>query len=163
MSTRSKRGRVSGGGEDEPKLGGKPPQKPLPKKPLRKPPRLPPKSTPTKEMVRDWNKTARIGFKSETAKGWLKKMERKRNAQGRVLRWLKPGAGMLREIQFYQRCQTFLTLSRLLYPLRVHINIILSSQAWLIIISDVNCQYCPKWYELTRNGWGNPTELDRLT
>ena len=56
-----------------------------------------------------------------------------------------------------------LTLSGLLYPLRVHINIISSSQAWLIIISDVNCQYCPEWYELTRNGWGNPTELDRLT
>ena len=52
-----------------------------------------------------------------------------------------------------------LSLSGLLYPLRVHVNIISSSQAWLIIISDVNCQYCPKWCELTRNKLCNPAEL----
>ena len=38
----------------------------------------------------------------------MKKTERKRNEQGRVLQWLKPGANSLREMQFYQRCQTFL-------------------------------------------------------
>ena len=108
VSTRSKRGRVTGEIEDQPKLGGKSPRNPLPKKLPRKPHRLPAKSAPTKEMIREWNKSARIGFKSETAKGWLKKTERKRNAQGRVLRRLKPGASALREIQFYQRCQTFL-------------------------------------------------------
>ena len=32
-----------------------------------------------------------------------------------------------------------LTLSGLLYPLRVHINIVSSSEAWLIIITDENC------------------------
>ena len=52
-----------------------------------------------------------------------------------------------------------LSLSGLLYPLRVHVNIISSSQAWLIIISDVNCQYCPKWCELTRNNLCDPAEL----
>ena len=52
-----------------------------------------------------------------------------------------------------------LSLSGLLYPLRVHVNIISSSQAWLIIISDVNCQYCLKWCELTRNNLCNPAEL----
>ena len=54
----------------------------------------------TKEMVQEWNKMGRIGFKSETAHGWLKKTERKRNEQGRVLQWLKPGANSLREIHF---------------------------------------------------------------
>ena len=52
-----------------------------------------------------------------------------------------------------------LSLLGLLYPLRVYVNIILSSQAWLIIISDVNCQYCPKWCELTRNNLCDPAEL----
>ena len=52
-----------------------------------------------------------------------------------------------------------LSLLGLLYLLRVHVNIISSSQAWLIIISDVNCQYCPKWCELTRNNLCDPAEL----
>ena len=52
-----------------------------------------------------------------------------------------------------------LSLSGLLCPLRVHVNIISSSQAWLIIISDVNCQYCVKWCELTRNNLCDPAEL----
>ena len=56
------------------------------------------------------DKTGRIGFKSETVHGWLKKTERKRNEQGRVLRRLKPGTNSLCEIQFYQRCQTSLIL-----------------------------------------------------
>ena len=56
-----------------------------------------------------------------------------------------------------------LSLSGLLYPLRVHINITSSSDAWLIIIIDENCQYCLKWYELTRNGLCDPTELNGST
>ena len=33
---------------------------------------------------------------------------KKRNAQNKVLQKSKPGVKALREIQFYQRCQTFL-------------------------------------------------------
>ena len=51
-----------------------------------------------------------------------------------------------------------LSLSGLLYPLRVYVNIISSSQAWLIIISDINCQYCPKWCDW-RNNLCDPAEL----
>ena len=107
VSSRSKRDRKETGDKD-PLIAGKPARQPLPKKNLRKKKAVPGKEIVTKEMVRDWNKMGRIGFKNETARGWLKKTERKRNEQGRVLRQLKPGANSLREIQFYQRCQTFL-------------------------------------------------------
>ena len=61
-----------------------------------------------KELCRKWNKSGRIGLDSETARGWLKKTEKERNVQGRVLRRLHPGTIALREIRHYQRCQTFL-------------------------------------------------------
>ena len=63
---------------------------------------------PMKELCRKWNKSGRIGLDSETARGWLKKTVKKRNAQGRVLRQAHPGTTALREIRHYQRCQTFL-------------------------------------------------------
>ena len=37
---------------------------------------------PMKELCRKWNKSGRIGLDSETARGWLKKTVKKRNAQG---------------------------------------------------------------------------------
>ena len=48
----------------------------------------PPKSMSS--LCREWNRTARIGYTSETARGWLKKMRD------------------LWEIRHYQRCQQFL-------------------------------------------------------
>ena len=61
-----------------------------------------------KELVAHWNRTARIKKPSVTAQGWLKKTERRRDAQNWLLRRMKPGTRSLREIRFYQRCQTFL-------------------------------------------------------
>ena len=61
-----------------------------------------------KELVAPWNRTARVKKKSETLQGWLKKTQRKRDGQNRLLRRMKPGTKALREIRFYQRCQTFL-------------------------------------------------------
>ena len=67
---------------------------------------------PVKESARAriqrWNRTARIGFTSETKQGWLRKTERKRNDQRQLLRRARPGTRSLQEIRFYQRCQAFL-------------------------------------------------------
>ena len=80
-----------------------------PKRPLRKKRKRKPKSDMTAhELVADWNRTARVKKKSETMQGWLKKTERKRDGQQRLLRRMRPGTKALREIRFYQRCQTFL-------------------------------------------------------
>ena len=64
--------------------------------------------TPMKELCHKWNKSGCIGLDSETARGWLKKTEKKRNAQGWVLQRAHPGTTTLKEIRHYQRCQTFL-------------------------------------------------------
>ena len=80
-----------------------PPRKDLSKiKPKRK---LKPKM---KEIVLNWNRTACIGKTTKTAQGWLKKGERKRDAQNKLLCRAKPGSRGLLEIRHYQRCQTFL-------------------------------------------------------
>ena len=84
VSSRMKRSRKEVRSQDPP-IAGKSGRQPLPKKKLQKKKAIPGKKVVTKEMVREWNKTGRIGFKSETAWGWLKKTERKRNEQGRVL------------------------------------------------------------------------------
>ena len=47
-------------------------------------------------------------MKCETSAGWLKKTEKQRTEQRRVLRRAKPGVQALKEIRHYQRCQTFL-------------------------------------------------------
>ena len=70
--------------------------------------KIPKKKLFTKEMVWDCNRTGHIGFSSKTTNGSLKTTERQRNEQGRVLHHLKPGSMALREIQFYQHCETFL-------------------------------------------------------
>ena len=85
VSSRSKRSRKEVGSQDPP-IAGKSGRQPLPKKILQKKKTIPGKKVVTKEMVREWNKMGRIGFKSETVRGWLKKTERKRNEQGHVLR-----------------------------------------------------------------------------
>ena len=51
-----------------------------------------------KELTREWNRTGRVGLNLETAKGWLKKTEKKREGQQRALRRLVPGVKALREI-----------------------------------------------------------------
>ena len=90
--------------------GGKTGAEPKPKRPLRKKrkPRKPRSEMTARELVADWNRTARIKKPSVTLQGWLKKTERKRDGQQRLLRRLRPGTRSLREIRFYQRCQTFL-------------------------------------------------------
>ena len=90
--------------------GGKTGQDPKPKRPLRKKrrPRKPRSEMTAREVVADWNRTARIKKPSVTLQGWLRKTERKRNGQQRLLRKLRPGTRSLHEIRFYQRCQTFL-------------------------------------------------------
>ena len=61
-----------------------------------------------KELTASWNRRARVGLTSETAQGWLKKTEQKRNDQNCLLQIAVPGVKALKEIQFYQGCQTFL-------------------------------------------------------
>ena len=80
-SGRSKQKRIESDSEEDKgtKSGGKglgKNRKKLPKKPLKKkaPPR---KDVLMKELTREWNQTGRVGLNSETAKGWLKKTEKK--------------------------------------------------------------------------------------
>ena len=83
----------------------------IPTKAIRKTARHPRKSMKDmnmRELCREWNTRAKVGLPSETAAGWLKKTERKRNAQGQLLRRATPGVQALKEIRHYQRCQTFL-------------------------------------------------------
>ena len=49
-----------------------------------------------------------MGKVSETRRGWLKKGERRRDAQNRLLRRMRPGTRALQEIHHHQWCQTFL-------------------------------------------------------
>ena len=101
---------------DEPSESEPMPQPQPPKQPRRKPQIASKNLSQVKrkphenmqELCRKWNRRGRIGLTSETARGWLKKGERQRNAQGHVLRRLIPGHTALREIKHYQRCRTFL-------------------------------------------------------
>ena len=84
-------------------------RKQLNRKPLRKINiQTPQKGLTMKEMTREWNRTGRLGLKSETAQGWLKKTTKKREGQQQALRKVAPGTRALREIRHYQRCRTFL-------------------------------------------------------
>ena len=65
-----------------------------------------------KELVAHWNRTARVKKPTVTVQGWLKKTERQRDRRNRLLRRAKPGTRSLREIRFYQKCQTFLVAVR---------------------------------------------------
>ena len=82
--------------------------KKLTQKPLRKTPRTPQKGLTMKEMTREWNRTGRVGLKSETAQGWLKKTTKKREGQQRALHKVTKGAQAFHEIRHYQRYRTFL-------------------------------------------------------
>ena len=117
MSTRSKR---SGNEDDDDstkvenkdnataKHPSKPAYQPLPAKNLKKVARVVKPKQTMKELCRTWNKSASTGLVSETAHEWLIKTEKKRNTQNQVLRKAKPGMKALREIKFYQSCQSFL-------------------------------------------------------
>ena len=61
-----------------------------------------------KELTREWNTTGRVRLNLETAMGWLKKTEKQREGQRRVLKRLVPGVKALWEIRHYQQCRTFL-------------------------------------------------------
>ena len=88
---------------------GKPSQKQLVAKlPKKKKPQKREEEMSAKELVAHWNRTARIKKPSVIAQGWLKKTERRRDAQNRLLRRMKPGTKSLKEIRFYQWYQTFL-------------------------------------------------------
>ena len=81
----------------------------IPVKPLQKhKPRKKEEDMTACELVAHWNRMARVKKKSETLQGWLKKTQRKRDGQNQLLRRMKPGTKALREICFYQCCQTFL-------------------------------------------------------
>ena len=98
-------GGVSDGGTDDPNIAT--PQVEPARKDLRQ--LIPKKKPPMKELCHQWNTTARIGLKyTETKRGWLKKTEKKRDNQNRVLRRAHSGTIALREIRHYQRCQMFL-------------------------------------------------------
>ena len=88
---------------------GKNTRQQLKTKPLRK--RKPQKredDMTARELIAHWNRMARVKKKLETLQGWLKKTQRKRDGQNKLLCQLKPGTKALHEICFYQRCQTFL-------------------------------------------------------
>ena len=90
---------------------GKSARNPIPTKVIKKKAKHPRKSMKDMnmwELCREWNTRAKVGLPSETAAGWLKKTEWKRNAQGQLLRRATPGAQALKEIRHYQHCQTFL-------------------------------------------------------
>ena len=90
--------------------GGKSARNKIPTKAIRKTARHSRKSMKDmnmRELCREWNTQVKVGLPSETAAEWLKKTERKRNAQGRLLRKATPGSRALKEIRHYQRCQTF--------------------------------------------------------
>ena len=78
------------------------------REPPTKKPRKKEEDMTARELVAHWNRTARVKKKSETLQGWLKKTQRKRDGQNRLLHRMKPETKSLREIRFCQRCQTFL-------------------------------------------------------
>ena len=65
--------------------GEKPGQKILKSIPLQKNKSTPKKKPSMKELTASWNRRARVGLTSETAQGWLKKTEWKRNDQNCLL------------------------------------------------------------------------------
>ena len=59
-----------------------------------------------------WNRSACQGAWNETKRGWMARNERQRDARGRLRCKVRPGAGALREIRFYQKSTCFLILMR---------------------------------------------------
>ena len=66
--------------EEEPAVTSTKPMQEAPRKDLTKIERK--GKPPMKELCQQWNKSGHIGLNSETARGWLKKTEKKRNVQG---------------------------------------------------------------------------------
>ena len=65
------------------------------REPPTKKPRKKEEDMTARELVAHWNWTARVKKKSETLQGWLKKTQRKRDGQNRLLRCMKPGTKSL--------------------------------------------------------------------
>ena len=55
-----------------------------------------------------WNRMAHQGVQNETKRGWMAKVKRQRDENGRLIRKAKAGMRALREIRFYQKSMCFL-------------------------------------------------------
>ena len=55
-----------------------------------------------------WNRMARQGVQNETKRGWMAKVKRQRDENGRLIRKARAGMRALREIRFYQKSMCFL-------------------------------------------------------
>ena len=55
-----------------------------------------------------WNRQARQNVQNETKRGWMKKVKRQRDENGRLIRKARAGMRALREIRFYQKSTCFL-------------------------------------------------------
>ena len=57
-----------------------------------------------------WNRMARQGVQNKTKRGWMAKVKRQRDENGRLIREARVGMRALREIRFYQKSMCFLIL-----------------------------------------------------
>ena len=57
-----------------------------------------------------WNRMARQGVQNETKRGWMTKVKRQHDENGRLIRKARAGMRALREIRFYQKSMCFLIL-----------------------------------------------------
>ena len=58
--------------------------------------------------IAKWNRMARQGVYNETKRGWMAKVKRQRDENGRMIRKARSGIRALREIRFYQKSTCFL-------------------------------------------------------
>ena len=58
--------------------------------------------------IAKWNRMARQGVYNETKRGWMAKVKRQRDENGRMIRKARYGIRALREIRFYQKSTCFL-------------------------------------------------------
>ena len=104
---------------DFPKLGTKNQPKPqnIPLKPNPKGPlvakninliRAPRRGRKGLAEIARWNRMARQGVYNEMKRGWMAKVKRQRDENGRMIRKARSGIRALREIRFYQKSTCFL-------------------------------------------------------
>ena len=58
--------------------------------------------------IAEWNRMARQGVYNETKRGWMAKVKRQRDENGRMIRKERSGIRALQEICFYQKSTCFL-------------------------------------------------------
>ena len=109
-----KGGRTDGGETSKGDNPSKWPHQPVASKNLKKVKALnallgaPKRGSSSKTLTHWWNKTGRTKATNETKRGWMKKVKKVTNAQGRILWKCHPGTVSLWEIRFYQRSWVFL-------------------------------------------------------